>query len=274
MYQSKLSLHAQIPNTHRLFSSQRPSTDKETPIPESMGSLSAIVESVNRRIPRIEWHLSDLVSVLGIGVLFVSILVLPSVVQQMKESSRTYEDLDVDEAIRHELEHVSQDIHGDFIQFLDRSNLINSDEIKSSGNTIDIIKEVINSEALRNAITSLVSRIITSTQFQNACKQLIHSLWSDLLHDPDTTAQVVQLLNNALNNEVIRQSFKALVLNILKDEDVYHELTRLVVRLSEDQAVRLKLNECACYQHSIYLIYSHNIIIVINCRYWMQPRIC
>ena len=158
-------------------------------------------------------------------------------IRQMRQSPRTYDELEVDDAIYHEMEQVSQEMHNDFIQLLDRSNLITSDEIKSSGNTIDIIKEVINSEALRNAITSLISRIITSAQFQNACKQLIHSLWNDLLHDPDTTAQIVQVLNNALNNEVIRRSFKALVLNILQDEDVYHELTRLVVRLSEDQVV-------------------------------------
>jgi glycerol-3-phosphate dehydrogenase len=154
----------------------------------------------------------------------------------MRQSNKTYE-WDVEEAIRHEMENVSREAHEDLVQLLDRSNIMSSDEIKSSGNTIDIIKEVVNSDALRNAIASLVSRIITSTQFQNACKSLIRNLWHDLIHDPDTTVQLVQLLNNALNNEVIRRSFKGLVLNILQDEEVYEELTRLVVRLSEDPAV-------------------------------------
>jgi hypoxanthine phosphoribosyltransferase len=159
--------------------------------------------------------------------------------RQMRISPKTYEEIDVEDAMRHEIEDFTQEIHGDIRQFLDRSNILTSDEIKRSGNTIDIIKEVINSEALRNAITSLVSRIITSAQFQNACKQMIHNLWNDLIHDPDTTAQLVQLLNSALNNDIIRRSFKALVLNILQDDEVYHQLTRLVVRLSDDPAVRV-----------------------------------
>jgi len=162
----------------------------------------------------------------------------------MKASSSTYDEIDIEDAIRHEIENITHDMHGDILHFLDRTHIMTtSDEIKSSGNTIDIIKEVMNSEALRNAITSLVSRIITSTQFQMACKQLIHNLWNDLIHDPETMTQLVQLLNNALNNEIIRRSFKTLVLNILQDDDVYYQLTRLVVRLSEDPAVRYT---CVC----------------------------
>ena len=86
-YQSQLNLKGNNIQSHivnRNFSSQHSQTDKDTPssIPESTkGSFSAIVNSVNRRIPKIEWHLSDLVSVMGIGILFVSILVLPSVVE-------------------------------------------------------------------------------------------------------------------------------------------------------------------------------------------------
>ena len=86
-YQSQLCLKGNNIRNHianRTFSSQHSQTDKDTPssIAESTkGSFSAIVNSVNRRIPKIEWHLSDLVSVMGIGVLFVSILVLPSVIE-------------------------------------------------------------------------------------------------------------------------------------------------------------------------------------------------
>jgi len=81
--------------TKRALSSRRSSqTDKDTSSSiitdsanssssssSSSSSFSAIVNRVHRRIPKIEWHISDLVSVLGIGILFVSILVLPGVVE-------------------------------------------------------------------------------------------------------------------------------------------------------------------------------------------------
>jgi hypothetical protein len=56
--------------------------EKDSPSkPNSLGGFGAIVDSVHKRMPKIEWHLTDLVSVLGIGTLFVSILVLPSVIE-------------------------------------------------------------------------------------------------------------------------------------------------------------------------------------------------
>ena len=78
-YQSTFSLQGKAQYMSRAaFSSHRPEVEKDTQsIPEPIGGFSAMV----RRIPRIEWHLSDLVSVLGIGILFVSILVLPSVIE-------------------------------------------------------------------------------------------------------------------------------------------------------------------------------------------------
>ena len=50
-------------------------------------------------------------------------------IRQMRQSPRTYDELEVDDAIYHEMEQVSQEMHNDFIQLLDRSNLITSDEI-------------------------------------------------------------------------------------------------------------------------------------------------
>jgi len=95
----------------------------------------------------------------------------------------------------------------------------------------------LNSEALQNAIASLVARVIGSEQFQTSCHKVLKTLWEDLIHDPETTAQVVQLLNTALQNEKIKRSFKELVMGLLKDDDINKELTQMVVKLGEDNEV-------------------------------------
>ena len=107
---------------------------------------------------------------------------------------------------------------------------------KAVDNTVALFTDVINSEALQNAITSLLSSIVTSAQFKGACQMLLKNLWDDLIKDPETTAQVVALLNTAIKDEVIKASFKELILGLLRDEDVKQELTSLVVQLGEEQA--------------------------------------
>ena len=62
-------------------------------------------------------------------------------------------------------------------------------------------------------------------------------MWHDLVNDPETVAQVVALLNTAIKDEQIKRSFKELILGLLQDEEVYNELTGLVVKLGEDSEV-------------------------------------
>lgn len=66
---------------------------------------------------------------------------------------------------------------------------------------------------------------------------MLKNLWHDLVNDPETVAQVVALLNTAIKDEQIKRSFKELVLGLLQDEEVYNELTGLVVKLGEDSEV-------------------------------------
>ena len=74
-------------------------------------------------------------------------------------------------------------------------------------------------------------------QFQNASQTLLKNLWNDLVNDPETTAQVVQLLNNALQNKEIQKSVRKLVLQLINDKQVYDELTRVLVRLGQEEEV-------------------------------------
>ena len=66
---------------------------------------------------------------------------------------------------------------------------------------------------------------------------MLKNLWHDLVNDPETVAQVVALLNTAIKDEQIKRSFKELLLGLLQDEEVYNELTGLVVKLGEDSEV-------------------------------------
>lgn len=54
----------------------------------------------------------------------------------------------------------------------------------------------------------------------------------------ETTAQIVQLLNTSIQNENIKRSFKELIMGLLKDDEIYNELTGMVVRLGEENEVR------------------------------------
>ena len=108
---------------------------------------------------------------------------------------------------------------------------------KAVNNTATLVADVIQSDALQSAITNLITRLVSSTPFQSACQLLLKNLWDDLITDPETIAQVVALLNTAIQDERIQKSFKELLLGLLRDDEVYKELTGLVVKLGEEKEV-------------------------------------
>lgn len=206
-------------------------------------SSSKLTSAIVQKLP--EWHsISDAVSVYGIALLFLAVLLTPIVIEQMKHSDSTYEEVEVDDAVRNAVSDIAKDIEGTDI---DRAFGIErkprslseeeEDESTAVGNTINVVSDVLNSEALQSAIASLVTRVVQSSQFQNACQTLLKNLWNDLVNDPETTAQIVQLLNNAIKNDEIKRSVRELVLQLIQDEEVYRQFTNLVVRLGEDQEV-------------------------------------
>jgi len=203
--------------------------------------LGSIVEKLPRSLR--EGHLKDLVSIYGVAVLFAAITLAPFVVEKMKQSTNYYEDVEVDDAVRHAVDDVLLDLRGTDIDRalgLERG-LRAADgeggEDRAVGNIVSVVSDVLNSEALQSAIASLITRVVQSQQFQGACQTLLKTLWEDLVNDPETTAQVVQLLNNAIQNEEVKRSVRRLVLQLIADEEVYREFTNLVVRLGEDDEV-------------------------------------
>jgi len=198
---------------------------------------STVQRSVVQKLP--EWH-----NQYGIAVLFLAVLLTPIVIEQMKQSDSTYEEIEVDDALRNVVSDIAKDIEGSDLEKafgIEREPRSLSeeedDETRAVGNFIDVVSDVLNSEALQSAIASLVTRVVQSSQFQDVCHSLLRNLWNDLVNDPETTTQIVQLLNNAIKNDEIRLSVRELVLQLIQDEEVYKQFTNLVVRLGEDREV-------------------------------------
>ena len=178
--------------------------------------------------------------------------------RKMKESDRDYEETDLEDALNREMMGVSHDIPkgGDLLSLMEQlvwENATNrsgkklfssieeddDDNNKAVKNTVDVVSDVFQNDALQQAIASLIVRVVESQPFQDAAHRLIRNLWNDLVNDPETLQQIVILLNNAIQNEQIKKSVKQLLLQLLQDQEIYDELTALLIRLGEENEVTI-----------------------------------
>lgn len=205
------------------------------------------------------WQPSSFEIIGGVTTLFFLQAVTPGIIEKMKESDRKYEETDFEDAMNREMRGVSHEIQksGDLLSLLEQwawdtattnrggkpkllSSMEDNDKNnKAVKNTVDVVSDVFQNDALQQAIASLIVRVVESQPFQNAIHKLVRDLWNDLVHDPETLQQIVMLLNNAIQNEQIKQSVKQLVLQLLQDQQIYDELTALLIRLGEENEVRL-----------------------------------
>lgn len=159
----------------------------------------------------------------------------------MRKSDNTYDDIETDDPVAHTEQLYRRELRDE--QLRDRVKLLVGDGDEDDGrprsvsNTVDMISDVLHSEALQSALASLVTRVLDSEQFQKGCQTLLKNLWNDLVNDPETTAQVVELLQNSIQNKEIQRAVKKLIMQIINDKEVYDELTRLIVRLGQEKAV-------------------------------------
>lgn len=163
----------------------------------------------------------------------------------MRKSDSMYEEIETDDPVAHTeknyrrllmdpqlAEHILERLWG---KEIDGSHDLQKPRIVTS--STDLIQEVLNSEVVQSAVANLIASVLNSDQFQEACQMLLKSLWHDLVNDPETISQVVQLLQNAIQNNDIQRSIRKLVLQIINDKEVYDELTKLLVRLGQDKEV-------------------------------------
>ena len=156
----------------------------------------------------------------------------------MSSSDNTYDEFtDVDDPVAHS----EMVFRREFMKMAKWQNSKGYDEDMVRwiiDNTIDRAADTLKNQKLEEALTNLATRVVQSQQFQDACGTLIKNLWSDLVNDPETTAQVVELLNNAIQHEHVQESVRKLILTLVQDKEVYNELTRLLVRLGKEPKVR------------------------------------
>lgn len=177
---------------------------------------------------------NELLSVPFFGLLLVIIVIVPHMINQIERSINSYTDTDINDNLR------LQDVYFDLRpgSSPDPNSLLELDARRTTAlHTADVVTDVLNGYPFQNAISSLAAHVVTSHAVKSACRRLLKSLWDDLIDDPDTTRQVVALLNDAIQNEGIRSATRDLVLELINDEEIQCELTALVVRLGNQQEV-------------------------------------
>jgi len=233
----ELLFHSRFSTLNTRLSIQRYMSNKPTKEGSVQNNKDGRV--VNEVETRKELFDNTMLALISVAIASGTFFLAPDAIEYMKKSKRDYNEVDPEDDIYLQMKEVSKEVKGEIIHHVLGKDIseISESENKAAGNTADVVADVLNSEALQNAVVSLITRVIGSAQFQSACQTLLKNLWQDLINDPETLAQVVALLNTAIKDEKIKKSFKELILGLLQDDEVYNELTGLVVRLGEDKEV-------------------------------------
>lgn len=174
-----------------------------------------------------EWQVGDMIATYSIVLLLAAILISPVVGRSMRGSESTYDELDTDDQVADLARIIRRD-------FLDK---VAEGDVEDKGVVDSVLADVLSSKALQEQAIKFVVNIVQSDEVKAALQKLLKHLWDDLVKDPETTAQIIFLLNVAIQNEDIRLAAKKLVLEIVEDEEVLEELVRLLQKLGRDQEV-------------------------------------
>lgn len=147
----------------------------------------------------------------------------------MRGSESTYDELDTDDQVVDMARIIRRD-------FLDKVS--EGGSLEDRGVVDTVLADVLSSKALQEQAIKFVVGILENKEVKAAGQRFLKDLWDDLVKDPETTAQVIFLLNVAIQNDDIRLAVKRLVLEIVEDEEVLEELVRLLQKLGQDQEVR------------------------------------
>lgn len=187
-------------------------------------SQAPIVAQMEQRIKRVvdDLNIADHLSVVSIALLLAVILAAPYVIRQMKQSNSTYEDLTTDDPV------------DDFTQ------LVNQEwGIEEGKNPAErILTDVLNSKALQEAAQRFALQLLESPDVKNALNRLLKSLWTDLVTDPETVAQVIKLLQIAIEDPKIKDAARQLVIDLVAEPDVKQSLVDVVEKLGKEDEVR------------------------------------
>ncbi|GAX17222.1 hypothetical protein FisN_10Lu097 [Fistulifera solaris] len=205
-------------------------TNNEEPPAIAPGSKphSAIAVQLEERLKRVvsDLNLSDQLSVIGIAVLTALILTAPYVIRQMKKSGR--EDYSV----------TSEDPVDDLTMVVRRAWDEEDEDESSRKSAVEImLKDILKSQGLQQAAQDFLIRILEAPEFQAALQRLVKTLWADLISDKETVAQVIRLLQIAIQDPAVKKAAQLLVLQLVQDQQVKESLIELIKSLGAEKAV-------------------------------------
>lgn len=217
------------------------------PAPRSSNAFTSNFEHTLKTLRELHTYVKTHLSldIWTLNLLLVAFVVGPTIWNAMKNSPRTEDDymfrIPVDDPVEHSVR-ILMDLDGDSTS--DSSSKERQQLTSKSSNIISpeedakrILNDLLASENLRTTASRIASSVIQSPPFQNACRALVKNIWDDLASDPETTTQLVTLVQTVLQNERVYSAVKAMMIQLVNDEEVYAELTKLVVQIGEEKDV-------------------------------------
>lgn len=210
---------------------------------DAVAAATATQHQLEQRLKRVvdDLNLGDLVSVTLIAVFTAVLLMAPYAVRHMKQQAETfgYDDrLQTDDPVD-EFAKLARREWGMLDEVDPESKAATADDGNNRNVVEFLLKDVFKSTALQHAAQEFVVQILQSDRFKEAVSRLVKELWSDLVTDPETVAQVVKLLEIAIQNSAVKNAVVELVLQIVGQEPELREaLLGMIDSLAQDDAVR------------------------------------
>jgi len=230
--------HQAFASTHKDAPPSPPSPHEveETARQRLASGAAAATQQLEQRFKQVvhELNLGDQLAVLLIAVFTAVLLTAPYAVRHMKEAAA--EDDDYGDRLS------TEDFVDEFAKLArtEWGTEINAEEETDPKNVVEVLlKDVFKSTALQHAAQEFVVQILQSDRFKEAVSRLVKELWSDLVNDPETVAQVVKLLEIAIQNPDVKKAAQELVLQVFVQEaEVREALIGMIQQLGQDDVVR------------------------------------
>ena len=197
---------------------------------------AAATQQLEQRLKMVvnELNLGDQLAVLLIAIFTSILLISPYAMRHMKRAA-TDEDYYEDRL-------QTEDFVDEFAKLArtEWGTEILTDDKQDSKNVVEVLlKDVFQSAALQHAAQEFVVQILQSDRFREAVRRLVQELWSDLVSDPETVAQVVKVLEVAIQNPDIKRAVQELVLQVFVHEpEVREAIIGMIQQLGQDDQVR------------------------------------
>lgn len=211
----------------------------------SGSTIASEAAAATQRLRRVvdDLNLGDQLSVVLIAVFTAILLTAPYAVRHMKQQAAKdagYDDrLQTDDPVD-EFAKLARQEWG----MLDE-NYVSENENGDSGsgqnkNIVEfLLKDVFKSTALQHAAQEFVVQILQSDRFKEAVSRLVQELWSDLVTDTETVAQVIKLLEIAIQSPVIKSAVIDLVMQIaVREPELRESMIGMIENLAQDEAVQ------------------------------------